>query len=848
MRRVILALAVCLGACGPRLPGGPAHGTGPGTPDRALALVVAPGSAAPERLLAVADLLLPLLNRHWPGRLLERTELDKLLAEQSLSSGLANGDGPRPGRIAAAYYLLQLSRDQGRSSYTLTRCPDGTALSEGDLPEEASDLGAAFHVMAAVIPRLAAPGAEPDPRRIRVSVGAFVDRTPLGRLLAVNPELHRELRSRLLQSETFAVTERGRVSALLDEVRLASEGFAGPLVFRPAALAADLLLTGEYGLPEALSLERGDTPLVFTCRLLSLTGRREARVFRLDGLSSALAPVAERILAELKAYSEAAPAEGPGGSRASDPVRAEAAALRDLALASLPAKPLENGDYYTTGGWCAIPDLALAPEPYIQALRALENAMLLAPEDRQLREWTGVTLAAISGARLFELSTEVACGRADPQAVDLQAERCRYLHALNHGIDYLLLAHLQNPGLNTRGLIRWLITVCARGEAPFGSAWARAQEMRRLVAQSGPAPGWTADYVERMRREFVLGSGDPGILLPTLAAKPVRIPRRSELPNQGLTPCPPGPIPANYAALQRVSLPAGIFMQQVHTLFAVGDRVWLVAGELRRRPMYGRLLNVEKGAVAARFAEEVDSDRVLTAAACGPWVCGATDGDGTYVLDSRAGGERVRYRVADSPVPTDRVSTLCSDGQRFYLLFTAVGDGAEAQLYWLDPARRELGKQECRYPPSVMDAIEWCPHEEGDIWKQRSDHFADTHSACPIRLDLRVWGSRRPHSLLGVTLLDQPPGMLLRAGGLCRIRSAAVWQGRLWVAGEQGLYAADLGTRRFKRYLQDMDEKLLCLCATPDRLFVGTQVGLFAVPQESLAPAESLPDMAPNDW
>lgn len=325
---------------------------------------------------AVEDILLSEMASQAYMRLVDRSELKKVLQEHSLSlAGLAErNNAAQLGKITGAEFLLFVTVSNEKAAGRLVEVSSGKVLMEDhvklrpDLPLAAAALREKT---------LAALKLTPEKRdRLTVGIAAFPNRSGTDRSDKLGLELQKALRARLQQEKWAVVLEREYPTGLLAEVELTRVGLAkGTADQLPPA---DLVITGT--MEDVTRQYSADKPweikLELTIRLHAQSVS-EQLICQSDRIESAADEVVNKIIARRQRPS------------ASQPAETEKEYWRLQALRFMPRSSYQVG----RGPFDCMSDRQKLDAR--EAIRAWENLLLLDSDDVDARMNLGICLVSL---------------------------------------------------------------------------------------------------------------------------------------------------------------------------------------------------------------------------------------------------------------------------------------------------------------------------------------------------------------------------------------------------------------------------------------------------------------------
>lgn len=368
-----------------------------------LAFAAAEPAAAPPALAVLvkadpgaallADQLRPLLeteaSRSWDGPLLERTEIDRLLREMTLSTGASpDGDGVQAGKGDRAAYLLsvQVGADEVRA--TVNSFPMAAIVYDEVYRERLDAESLAVRVTADALKAIKARRL--DLRAPYVAIGSVYCVDPHLRFLEFSKATGLAIRDRLNKINGIRLVERQFPSDLLNELELSRAGVTAGRFSDISAPPADLLFYGECVPQRDQDLNSPGILLDCTLTVVSPTNLISPKTVQLTCKSNEASVLAERAQTLITEAAGAA-RERLAAGQARGFSAQEFELFKQQAFRLMPKPPLDGGIFYTPGGYRG-PEQFGTPEEQERALRMLECAMLFRGDDPPLIDCTAAVL------------------------------------------------------------------------------------------------------------------------------------------------------------------------------------------------------------------------------------------------------------------------------------------------------------------------------------------------------------------------------------------------------------------------------------------------------------------------
>lgn len=357
----------------------------------------------------LADMLQPLLEaetaRQWLGHLVERAELEKVLAELGMAG---KGDGAEDdadvagrlqlGKLSHADCLLTVRAGAASVQATLTRFPSTAVVHEQIYDERLQPDSLALRIVTDAMKALRQR--DRDPLRPYVSLGSFYYADPHRRFFQLGRDVRTQLRQTLSENRNLLLTERTFPSQLLSEFELAREGLTDHVARNLSAPPADVLLYGEFQPQPDQDLNSQAAVLDHTLVVLSPTGlceKRQAKFTCRSNEPETIATHATRLIEQAVAEVRNRLAAGQQRSFSEQ----EFESFKQQAFRLMPAPPMENGVFYQEGGYRG-PTQWGKPEDLQLALSMLECAMLFRGDDTQVLVCAGAILDGMARHREYQ--------------------------------------------------------------------------------------------------------------------------------------------------------------------------------------------------------------------------------------------------------------------------------------------------------------------------------------------------------------------------------------------------------------------------------------------------------------
>jgi hypothetical protein len=230
------------------------------------------------------------------------------------------------------------------------------------------------------------------------------------------------------------------------------------------------------------------------------------------------------------------------------------------------------------------------------------------------------------------------------------------------------------------------------------------------------------------------------------------------------------------------------------------------------------------------------SSRITDLAAANDQLAVASIDCGLDLID-RTGQVVRQLRPANSPLPTAMVRAVASDGLRFTLGLPGRDDTGNSYyfLYDLAPKADTLQKTTIKldyreYYQSCFDKV--ANQFAFQTWDSRF------HEVEADRWTFRKTADHEPIHTVTVIDAGEKPIFAYTGFELNYVYDFVRWQDRLIFATGNGLYVARPGTDKLKCLLSELELEFSSLCPVGDKLFIGTNKGLFRLDATVLAESE----------
>jgi len=273
--------------------------------------------------------------------------------------------------------------------------------------------------------------------------------------------------------------------------------------------------------------------------------------------------------------------------------------------------------------------------------------------------------------------------------------------------------------------------------------------------------------------------------------------------------------------VSRISLPTTSRKTRVKKLVHARGHVWALRCDYSLQDQLGELFSFPAGTTEAARVTGVDGV-VTDIAASSDQLAVATIDRGLFLLNGTSGNAR-HLEPDNSPLPSERIRTLASDGRCFYLgLF-----GKQFyHVYQLHPQENTLRDMESKISYHAYYQTRYSQAEKRLVvqtWDERS--FDDRGQT--------LWLRRKPHqdAVHVTTVTDDTGQKLFEHEGieLNYVYDFIRWHDKLVFATGNGMYVVWPGERKLRCVINDLDLEFFSLCGVGKRLYVGTNQGLFCI-------------------
>ncbi|MHC4351281.1 MAG: hypothetical protein ACYS0H_01065 [Planctomycetota bacterium] len=350
-----------------------------------------------------AGKLRPLLeaeaSMQWPGQLVERMRLERLLDELKISvSGLAEPDESnlagrlRSGKLVPVDCLLSARVESNAVRVTVTLFPSTAVICERTYDRRIHPHSLAVNTVTDALRVFRQHNC--DPNVPQISVGSFYCADPHRRFFEFSRDIDSRLRQRLVETRDIIVTERLLPSRLLSEFELSRAGFTEQVARCLSAPPSDILLFGEFQPKSEQELQSKAAVLDHTLFVLSPTGLCKNRQVEFSCLSNDPETVTRRAVKLIEQATDEVRNRLAAGEKRSFSQQ-EFEAFKKQAFRLMPSRPDEDGDFYKRGHYRGPTQFAPSSE-LTRVLHMLECAILFRSDDTQTLVCTGAILEGLA--------------------------------------------------------------------------------------------------------------------------------------------------------------------------------------------------------------------------------------------------------------------------------------------------------------------------------------------------------------------------------------------------------------------------------------------------------------------
>ena len=209
--------------------------------------------------------------------------------------------------------------------------------------------------------------------------------------------------------------------------------------------------------------------------------------------------------------------------------------------------------------------------------------------------------------------------------------------------------------------------------------------------------------------------------------------------------------------------------------------------------------------------------------------------DSGLALVDPAGKVVREFRPGDAPLPTPMIRTLATDGTRFFLGLPGRDDQTGYGVYFqyeLDPQASTLKKTETK--------MDYHSYYQMRYDKSANRIVAQTWDNRLYEANGKRWTFVRTpvrDAMHRVTVADAANKPIFTNIGfdLNYVYDFALWQDQLVFATGNGLYVSQPGADKLTCAVNELDLEFFSLCPVGDKLFVGTNRGLYRIDAKVLA-------------
>ena len=274
--------------------------------------------------------------------------------------------------------------------------------------------------------------------------------------------------------------------------------------------------------------------------------------------------------------------------------------------------------------------------------------------------------------------------------------------------------------------------------------------------------------------------------------------------------------------VEQISLPTVDRNTRIKKLVYAGDRVWALRCDYWLQDRLGELFALPTGATEAAPVSDVEGV-VTDIAASSDQLAVATIDRGLFLLDGTA-GEKVDHLEPDnSPLPSERIRTVASDGSRFYIGLPGKG---LYHVYELDPKTKTLRDMEAKLSYHAYYQTKYDRAEKRLIvqtWDERT--FDDGGQT------LRLQRKPRRDAIHVTAITDGTGRTLFEHEGLelNYIYDFIRWHDKLVFATGNGLYVVWPEDGQLRCVMNELELEFFSLCGVGKSLYVGTNQGLLRI-------------------
>ena len=273
--------------------------------------------------------------------------------------------------------------------------------------------------------------------------------------------------------------------------------------------------------------------------------------------------------------------------------------------------------------------------------------------------------------------------------------------------------------------------------------------------------------------------------------------------------------------VQQISLPTVDRNTRIKKLIHARGRVWILRCDYWLQDRHGGLFSLPAGATKATRLADIDGV-VTDIAASSDQLAVATIDRGLFLLNGTSGSAR-QLKPDNSPLPSERIRTLASDGRCFYLgLF-----GKQFyHVYQLHPQENTLRDMESKISYHAYYQTKYSQAEKRLVvqtWDERT--FEDGGKMLRLkRMPLR-------DAIHVTTITDGTGQTFFQHEGveLNYVYDFIRWHDKLVFATGNGLYVVWPEDRKLRCVMNELELEFFSLCGVGKNLYVGTNQGLFCI-------------------
>ena len=425
--------------------------------------------------------------QQWPGRIIERADLNRLLEEMKLPrSGFGDPDRQLElGRLIHADCLLTARVTPASVAVAMKMFPSTAIIYEREYRERLQADRLAVDIVTNAV--RAFQEWHRDPNAPQVSIGSFYYADPHRRFLGFSRTIGEQLRAELVGAADITLAERLLPSQLLSEFELARAGLTKPLARCLSAPASDILLYGEFQPRTEQVLDSNAVMLDGTLILLSPTGLCERRTAEFSCRSDQPEIVTREAVSIIRQAATEIRGKLTAGTQRSFSQQ-EFEEFKKQAFRLMPSPPMEDGDFYKQGYYRGSSQFAPV-EDLDRALHMLECAMLFRGDDTQVL----VCMAAVLKGMAWSISQNpgqrvgsLLDGRAPVRRLD--SDSSEVVNWLSEtALDLVERAYYLDSNWNTRGMYRGL---CAADSGSSEGRSSRALKAAQHIWDTRHEEAW----------------------------------------------------------------------------------------------------------------------------------------------------------------------------------------------------------------------------------------------------------------------------------------------------------------------------------------------------------------------